>query len=69
MDDVIESRAGTTIPEIFSERGEAAFRALEGELAHELSAQSGLVIATGGGTLVRSEMRARYGRVGYSDLP
>ena len=64
MDDLIESRAGTTIPEIFSERGEAAFRALEGELAHELSAQSDLVIATGGGTLVRAEIRAVMGASG-----
>ncbi len=61
MDDVIESRAGATIPNIFSERGEAAFRALERDLAGELSAQSDLVIATGGGTLVRPELRAVMG--------
>ena len=64
MDDVIESRAGTTIPLIFSERGEAAFRALEHELAGELSAQSDLVIATGGGTLVQSELRGVMGASG-----
>lgn len=64
MDNLIESRAGTTIPLIFSERGEAAFRALEHELAGELSAQSDLVIATGGGTLVRPELRAVMGASG-----
>lgn len=57
MDAVIEARAGKTIPQIFKESGEAAFRAMEHELAQELAGRSDLVIATGGGTLVRAEMR------------
>ena len=61
MDDVIESRAGKSIPRIFADEGEAAFRAMERELAEELAAQSKLVIATGGGTLVRRELRELMG--------
>ena len=61
MDADIEARAGKSIPQIFDAHGEAAFRAMERELAEELAAQSSLVIATGGGTLVRTEMRHLMG--------
>lgn len=46
-DAVIEHRYGP-IPAIFADQGEAAFRRFEAELAAELAAESGLVIATGG---------------------
>ena len=59
MDIEIESRAGKPIPRIFGEDGERAFRALEAALCRELSQREGLVIATGGGTLVAPENRAR----------
>ena len=52
MDAEIEARAGKTISTIFNEEGEAVFRRMEAELCRELSARQGLVIATGGGTLV-----------------
>ncbi len=52
MDDVIAAWAGKPIPRIFAEDGEAAFRAIEAAVCAELSAQDGLVIATGGGALV-----------------
>ena len=45
----IEEREGRSIPDIFEWDGEEAFRALERELARELSARSGLIIACGGG--------------------
>ena len=61
MDLVIESRCGMSIPQIFERRGEAAFRAVEAGLAHELALQSGLVIATGGGTLVNADNRRAMG--------
>lgn len=51
-DSEIVGRAGKTIPQIFAEDGESAFRALERQLCAELAAQTGLVIATGGGMLV-----------------
>lgn len=52
MDTLIEQREGRSIPQIFAQRGEAYFRQLEAELCRELSQQSGLVIATGGGALL-----------------
>lgn len=47
-DQLIEERSGMSIPEIFASRGEAAFRALEAEVARELGTGEGMVIATGG---------------------
>ncbi len=64
MDAVIEERTGRSIPQIFQEQGEEAFRALERELCRELAARSGLVIATGGGALVNAENRAALGATG-----
>ncbi|RLC62046.1 MAG: 3-dehydroquinate synthase, partial [Chloroflexota bacterium] len=58
MDAEIEARAGKPIPRIFTEDGEAAFRRMEAALCEELSAQNGLVIATGGGALVDPTNRA-----------
>lgn len=62
MDAEIERRAGKTIPGIFAEDGETAFRRMEATLCEELSAgQPGerVVIATGGGALVDPANRAR----------
>jgi shikimate kinase len=55
MDTVIEQREGRAISQIIGHSGEAYFRQLEANLCHELAAQSGLVIATGGGALVPEE--------------
>lgn len=59
MDALIEERAGMPVARIFTEAGEATFRAMESALCAELSASDGLVIATGGGTLVAPENRER----------
>lgn len=59
MDEVIARRAGKSIPAIFAEDGEAAFRRMEAELCRELAQRSRLVIATGGGALVPQENRRR----------
>jgi shikimate kinase len=48
-DDMIVSREGRSIPEIFRERGEEAFRRLEAETLEALRLKSGDVVATGGG--------------------
>jgi shikimate kinase len=48
-DDMITAREGRSIPEIFAERGEAHFRALEAEVVRLLGLKQGDVIATGGG--------------------
>jgi len=52
MDRLIVERMGRSIPDIFAQMGEGAFRALERGLCIELAQQSNLVIATGGGALV-----------------
>ena len=51
MDAVIEREEGMTIPQIFSSRGEPAFRALESDLVQRLATQVRKVVATGGGTI------------------
>jgi 3-dehydroquinate synthase len=59
MDGEIVTRASKSIPRIFVEDGEATFRQMEAALCQELSAQQGLVIATGGGALVDTTNRER----------
>lgn len=55
MDSYIETVAGRTISEIFATDGEAAFRRMEHEACRELGGQSDLIIATGGGAVLRDE--------------
>ncbi|MCB0835704.1 MAG: shikimate kinase [Bacteroidetes bacterium] len=52
LDDIIESREGKTIPEIFSDQGEDAFRHAETEAlkAVDQMIQGPTIIAAGGGT-------------------
>ena len=52
-DGEIVKLAGKSIPEIFAEDGEEAFRAYETQVLAELGKKSGLVIATGGGCITR----------------
>ncbi len=54
-DSEIEKKAKMTIPEIFAQNGETYFRNLETEVIKELSSSQGLVIATGGGAVLRKE--------------
>lgn len=55
LDQYIEKQEGKTVTQIFAEQGEEGFRKLETEAARELSALNGLVIATGGGAVLREE--------------
>ena len=48
-DELIETRAGQSITEIFAQNGEPAFRELEHQLVTELATRTRTVIATGGG--------------------
>ena len=48
-DEVIQSRTGRTISDIFEKDGEPAFRNLEQQVVSELAARKRTVIATGGG--------------------
>ena len=54
LDAEIEKKNGP-IPEIFSTQGEEAFREMESQVAAEFGKQSGLVIACGGGAVLRRE--------------
>lgn len=51
-DDLIPAKAGKAIPQIFAEDGEPRFRAWESEVIREISRETGLVIATGGGAIL-----------------
>jgi shikimate kinase len=48
-DEMIQSRTGRTIADIFNREGEQAFRQLERSVVEELSAREKTVISTGGG--------------------
>jgi len=52
LDDLIEAREGTTISEVFSEKGEPYFREVEAEVAAEAATLDRHVIATGGGVVL-----------------
>ena len=52
VDSLIEQKAGKTIPEIFQQDGEIAFRELEIEVAKEVSQGENTVIACGGGVVL-----------------
>lgn len=54
-DEMIVDKAGISIPKIFETVGESGFRKLETQVLAELGKRSGLVIATGGGCVTRSE--------------
>lgn len=53
----IVRRAGKSIPEIFAQYGEGAFRALESGVLADVCRGHGLVISTGGGAVLRAENR------------
>lgn len=50
LDHYIEKSEGMTISEIFAQKGEAAFRALENHYLCQLSELDNVVVSTGGGT-------------------
>jgi shikimate kinase/3-dehydroquinate synthase len=58
LDHEIETRAGESIPELFASRGEAGFRSLEEEIAHDvLAGGEPLVVALGGGAVLSERSR------------
>ncbi len=67
-DKEIEDRCGADIPWIFDVEGEAGFREREQAVIADLCQEDGLVLATGGGAVMRAENREalrRGGRVIY----
>lgn len=55
----IEARTGVRVPIIFEHEGEEGFRAREAEVIDDLSRREGIVLATGGGAILRPENRER----------
>ena len=56
-DEEIVKRAGMSIPDLFAKYGEEYFRALETQVLQDLCKESGCIIATGGGAVLREENR------------
>lgn len=63
-DHVIEERAGADISWIFDVEGEAGFRERETQVIDELTLLDGIVLATGGGAVLRAENRRLLGSRG-----
>jgi shikimate kinase / 3-dehydroquinate synthase len=56
-DHEIEARTGASIPWIFEIEGEASFRQRESDVIRDLTAQEGIVLATGGGAVLNEQSR------------
>ncbi|WP_447553878.1 shikimate kinase AroK [Vreelandella sp. EE22] len=56
-DHVIQDRCGADIPWIFDVEGELGFRLREAQMINELTRLRGVVLATGGGAVLREENR------------
>lgn len=65
LDDVIVEQAGMTINEIFERYGETHFRDLEVKAVNQVSTAENLVVATGGGAVIRKENRERLRSTGF----
>ncbi len=55
VDQIIEHVAKRSIPEIFEAEGEVVFRDLETQVLKEIGKRHSLVVATGGGVVIRPE--------------
>jgi shikimate kinase len=55
LDRKIEDAAGKSIPQIFSQDGEEAFRKTESDVLKNIRPQSGTIVSTGGGTPCHGE--------------
>jgi len=64
-DHLIVKAAGCEITEIFQKHGEAHFRDLESEALASLRGQNGLIIATGGGIVLRPHNVELLRELGY----
>jgi len=56
-DHEIEARTGASIPWIFEIEGEDSFRQREADVIRDLTAQEGIVLATGGGAILLAQNR------------
>ena len=63
-DALVEQTAGKTIPELFAQEGETAFRDRETAAARQAASLDNTVIATGGGIVLRPENMAALSATG-----
>ena len=63
-DDAIAAEFGKSIPEIFADSGEEAFRRVEAETVAKLKPTHPLIIVTGGGIVLRAENIQHLKRLG-----
>ncbi len=71
-DELISESAGMEIKDIFEQYGEEHFRALECEAVRRAAANTGCIIATGGGAILRDnnvEALSENGRLYFIDRP
>ena len=61
----IEARTGADIPWIFDVEGEAGFREREQQVVEEMTLLDDVVLATGGGVVIRPENRQALASRGY----
>ena len=61
----IEARCGVDIPTIFDYEGEAGFRDRESRMIDELTRLPGIVLATGGGSILREQNREHLNSRGH----
>ena len=64
-DHEIEARCGVSIPVIFEMEGESGFRKRESQVIDELTQQTDLVLATGGGAVLAPENRQHLHERGF----
>ncbi len=73
LDQYIEEREGMSVKEIFAQYGEEGFREREARAVREVAFRRGLVVASGGGTVLRAENVEAFHRGGgvvvYLDAP
>ncbi len=63
-DELVAQSAGRSIPEIFASEGEAAFRDIEQRALEDLVGVAGVVLATGGGAILRESNRLALKNIG-----
>lgn len=68
VDVEIEKQQGSSIPQIFSCYGEEYFRQVESRLLSSILSQTGQVVATGGGVVLKEKNRSQIKKGGISIL-
>lgn len=63
-DELVAQRDGRSIPEIFAESGEEVFRGVESQVLEDLVGVAGIVLATGGGAILKESNREVMRRIG-----